>query len=117
MTEPLLTTVVHHGGHWVVVEARGEVDADTAPLLRRACIDALAEHRHIVIDLSGVTFLDSAGLSVLVGTMRRATTDGGAMRVVATSPAVLRVLRITALDEVFDLRATVADAVGAVDDA
>jgi anti-sigma B factor antagonist len=79
------------------VTAAGEVDSSSAPLLREQ-LDALFEGplSEVVIDLTGVTFLDSAGLCVLAAAHRRAGSDVR-LRVLASSRAVIRPLQITGL--------------------
>jgi anti-sigma B factor antagonist len=97
-------------GGWTVLPISGEVDALTAPDLRRAIIDQLETTDALVIDLTAVTFLDSSGLSVLVETMKRLENVGGRLKLVITSPQVARVLRVTNLDHVFDIALTLATA-------
>jgi len=82
----------------VVLTVTGEVDTSTAPVLRAAVDTAFAGRpRVLIVDLDGVTFLDSAGLCVLAGAHRRAVEDGVQMRVLASSRAVVRPLEITGL--------------------
>lgn len=95
------------------ITAAGEIDSSTAGLLRDRLDTVLgaADVREIVVDLTPVTFLDSAGLCVLAGAHRRATEHGIALRVVAVSRAVVRPLQITGLWEL--LRASERDDTGA----
>jgi anti-anti-sigma factor len=60
-------------------------------------------YRRLDADLSGVTFLDSSGLAALIRLHRRAEQDGAAMRVVALTPYLRDVLRMTAMDRLFAL--------------
>jgi anti-sigma B factor antagonist len=94
----LMTVEVEPSGSTVRVIAGGEIDSASAPLLR-AEIDAVLDNRpgEVVIDLDGVTFLDSAGLSVLAGTHRRAAAEGVRLRVLASGRAVMRPMQITGL--------------------
>jgi anti-sigma B factor antagonist len=64
-----------------------------------------------VIDLGGVTFLDSSGLKVLVATNKRTEQAGGSMSLVAAPHVVMRVLTVTALDKVFSIYDSVEDVV------
>jgi anti-sigma B factor antagonist len=85
-------------GDAVHVIAGGEVDSASAPVLRAeidAALDAGATE--LVVDLCGVTFLDSAGLSVLAGTHRRTAAQGVKLRILAASRAVIRPMQITGL--------------------
>jgi len=93
----------------------GEVDISTAPRFKECLVEFLDSGIvRLVIDLSGVTFIDSTALGVLIGGVRRAHTAGGAMTLVVTSRPVERVLSITGLDRVFDLHPTREAAVEAL---
>jgi anti-sigma B factor antagonist len=83
----------------VRITAVGEVDSSSAPLLRTELDTVLdgGQLEELVVDLDGVTFLDSAGLSVLAGAHRRATAAGVRLRVLASGRAVIRPLQITGL--------------------
>jgi anti-sigma B factor antagonist len=94
-----------------VVVLSGEVDIYTAPQFKACLLDLLdAGVDKLVVDLSGVTFIDSTALGVLIGGVRRVHSAGGAMALVVTSRPVERVLSITGLDRVFSLHATRAAA-------
>jgi anti-sigma B factor antagonist len=86
-----------------VVTVTGEVDLMTAPKLAAALEDARAAGaRLVVVDLSGVDFLDSSGLGVLV-TAHRDLTDGqGTLHLVRPRPSIDKVLTLTRLTEVID---------------
>jgi anti-sigma B factor antagonist len=93
---------------WVVT-VRGDVDASTAPDLRRCLLEVLGrpDVADVDLDLSGVTFLDSAGLTALVVAHQAALRAGGVLRIhCGTSRAVVRPLGITGLSTVL----TVVDA-------
>jgi anti-anti-sigma factor len=66
--------------------------------------------RLLVIDLSGVSFCDVAGLAVLIGTQRRARARGITVRLAAPRPQMAKLLRITGLDRSLTICATLADA-------
>jgi anti-sigma B factor antagonist len=94
-----------------IVAVSGEVDIFTSPRFKECMLELLdAGLNRLVIDLSGVTFIDSTALGVLIGGVRRVNTAGGAMTLVVTSRAVERVLSITGLDRVFTIHATRAAA-------
>ncbi|MGY1815033.1 STAS domain-containing protein [Blastococcus sp. SYSU D00820] len=98
-TVPELVTIsVARAGQSACITVSGEVDCSSAPDLR-ACIDSelTGDVAELVVDLAGVTFLDSAGLSVLAGAHRRAGDAGTRLRVLAGSRAVVRPLEITGL--------------------
>jgi len=78
--------------------ASGEIDSSSAPVFRQhleTFLDAGATE--ITVDLTGVTFLDSAGLCVLAAAHRRAAAQNVGLRVLAASRAVIRPLQITGL--------------------
>ena len=96
----LLTVELSEPAPSARVTVSGEVDSSSAPLLREQ-LDTLFEGAlsELVIDLSAVTFLDSAGLCVLAAAHRRALHQDVRMRVLASSRAVIRPLQITGLWE------------------
>ena len=101
-------------GDACVVTIAGEVDIYTSPALKNALAAATADGcTLLVVDLDRVGFIDSSGLGVLVGALRRAREAGGDMRVVSGHETVGRILRITGLDRVFSLHATLDEALGA----
>jgi anti-sigma B factor antagonist len=103
-------------GAWTVVAVAGEIDVATAPRLRKEAIAIVAEgHHRIVLDLEAVDFLDSTGLGVLIGVLRRISTVGGELRLVCSTPRILDLFTLTGLDRVFDLRASVDDATAGED--
>jgi anti-sigma B factor antagonist len=65
-----------------------------------------------VVDLEGVDFIDSAGLGVLVGGLKRARSHDGDLVLVATGRSVLKVLELTGLTRVFEIHASRAGALG-----
>ena len=89
-----------------VVAVHGDLDVDGAPELRRALVEAIDEHpgRQLILDLEGVDFIDSAGLGMLVAGLKRAKDRGGDLVLVATGQNVLRILEVTGLTRVFEIR-------------
>jgi anti-sigma B factor antagonist len=92
--------VIH--GDRVVLHVAGEVDIFTASTLRGE-LGTLIEQRHtdLFVDLTGVTFIDSTGLGVLVGALRSVRSHGGRMHLVTDDHRLLKALRITALSTLF----------------
>lgn len=79
----------------VRVTVAGELDVATAPSLREALTPLLGDGVVIALDLSKVEFIDSTGVGVLIGAMKRLQAVGGALRIEAASPGVQRVLEMT----------------------
>jgi anti-sigma B factor antagonist len=101
-------------GDRTIVEVGGEIDVYTAPTLREQLIDLVSQgHQHIVVDMERVEFLDSTGLGVLVGGLKRVRAQDGSLRLVCTQERILKIFRITGLEKVFPIHATVAEAVSA----
>lgn len=97
---------------WSVLEVGGEVDVATAPRLREQLIKLVnAEKYRIVVDLQGVDFIDSTGLGVLIGALKRVRTHDGDLAVVCTEPRIVKVFEITGLNQVFRLKDSVESAV------
>jgi anti-sigma B factor antagonist len=98
-----------------VIAVEGEIHVSTAPEFSGVLAAAVAAGRtSLVLDLSGVMFIDSTGLSVLLNVLRRVTRAGGAMALVCSNPTVLRLFEITRLDSTFDIHAEVEPALAAV---
>jgi anti-sigma B factor antagonist len=93
-----------------VLEVAGEVDVYTGPTLRDRISDLLDSGAHdLVVDLGKVDFIDSTGLGVLVGALNRAKELGGSLQLICAQERVLKLLRITGLDQVFTVRASLAE--------
>ena len=90
----------------VIVRLLGEADLHTAPSLRDALADAhQTESSVIVVDMTGVTFIDSMILGVLLGATRATRSQGGGsdLRIVVDDPHVRRIFEMTLLDRVLPL--------------
>jgi anti-sigma B factor antagonist len=99
-----------------VVEVTGEIDVYTAPKLREQLAELVDSGRHdIVVDMQGVEFLDSTGLGVLVGGLKRVKQHDGSMNLVCTQERILKIFRITGLTKVFPIHDSVAAAVASAD--
>jgi anti-sigma B factor antagonist len=101
-------------GGSTVIEVSGEIDVYTAPRLREKIISLVdAGSYGLVVDMERVEFLDSTGLGVLVGGLKRVRAHDGSIDLVCTQGRILRIFRITGLSKVFDIYETVDDALAA----
>lgn len=98
-----------------VITAPVELDVYTAPSLREAAMNPeLLARGRLVIDLTGTTFIDSNGLGVILGALKRISSAGGAMAVACTHENVRGSFRVTGMDRVLVLHDTAAEAIAAV---
>ena len=96
-----------------VVTLRGEIDVYTAPRLRQTLIDLVEGGvTDIVVDMEKVDFLDSTGLGVLVGGLKRVKDREGSMKLVATQDRILKIFDITGLSKVFPIFGSLDKALG-----
>lgn len=93
----------------IVLTPVGELDAFTVSQFRQK-VAQLAAGSQVVIDMSGVPFLDSSGLGALIGAIRRVRELGGEVAVACNRPSVERLLRTTGFDRIVTLAETVEDA-------
>jgi anti-sigma B factor antagonist len=89
---------------YTLVAPHGDLDIDTAPRLRRVAVDQLARGVELVVDLSGVGFMDSSGVGCLVAIRREARRSGVELSLVCPEGPVRRVLALMKLDQVLALR-------------
>jgi len=98
---------------YAVLSVHGEVDVYTAPRLREKLVELASQGKHqVVVDLEGVDFLDSTGLGVLVGGLKRLRSHDGELALVCTQQRILKVFEITGLTQVFSIFGSVEEAVG-----
>jgi anti-sigma B factor antagonist len=105
-----VTVTSRENGDRTVVEVTGEIDVYTAPTLREELSRLIdAEHTDLVVDLTGVSFMDSTGLGVLVGALKKVRTLGGDLQLVIVEEKILKVFRITALTQVFTIHSSLEE--------
>ena len=98
----------------VVVVASGEIDVSSAPALREVVGTACESDGRIVVDLTGVTFMDSTGVGVLMGALRKNDhLQNRTMSLVGARGTVRKVLDLTGLSELLPMHSTVDEAVSA----
>ena len=92
---------VQHAGDDQVVVFRGELDMVAADALWRCVEQVRSSRRSVTIDMAGTTFMDSSGVNVLLRAYKAQgrTAEGVTLR--SPSPAVLRTLALTGIDDMF----------------
>ncbi len=100
------------GDRAAVITVDGEIDIATAPRLREQLHASLTRGTEVVVvDLLGVTFIDSTALGALIGGLRACRESGISLRLVIADPRILKVFEITGLDTVFSVMPTLEDAI------
>ena len=107
----LRLSVENRNGH-VLVRAVGELDMSSAPSLTTAAEDAFADgYRLLLLDLSGISFMDSTGLSALLTVHRDAVARDAHAAIIAPSQTALRVLEMLGVEQVLNIYPTLDAAV------
>lgn len=114
MTDDIeLTLTVTHGPA-AVGRVTGEIDLHTAPGLRTRALELIDEgHPYLILDLSGVGYCDSAGLSALIGIWHGAQDAGGSLALAAIPDRLMRMLTLTGVDNLLPHYPSTADALSA----
>jgi anti-sigma B factor antagonist len=95
-----VTLCIRPGDGGTIVAISGEVDVGTEASLQQALLQIIRERgARLMLDLSGVSFMDCAGLRALLATRRRAEMRGGFLRPIAASAAVRRITELTGAQE------------------
>tara|TARA_B100001559_G_C16277409_1_gene518946 strand:- start:97 stop:411 length:315 start_codon:yes stop_codon:yes gene_type:complete len=86
---------------WVLLQISGEIDMATGPELRQRIVQYVQEgHLHIILDLAKVDFIDSTGLGVLIGGLKRTRSHGGDLQCIGLSESLKEMFKLTGLDVV-----------------
>lgn len=112
----MLDIQVDHPDGYTVCRPVGELDAFTVSQFRQA-LAGLVGKRRLVIDMSAVPFVDSAGLGALIGGIRRARELGGDVAVCCNRPTLVRLLRTTGFDRIVTVAESVEEAAASLESA
>ena len=105
-----VTLCVRPGDGGTIVAVSGEVDVCTEAPLQQVLLRIIRERSaRLMLDLSGVSFMDCAGLRALLATRRCAELRGGSMRLIATSAAVRRIIELTGAREALAVERSATD--------
>jgi anti-sigma B factor antagonist len=105
-----VSTTDGEGGSRTVVRLVGEADVTTRILEEALSAEAAKKPRFLLVDMSGLTFIDSAALHEIVRVYRRLRPDGCLLALISPSPAVARVLQLSALDQVIPVHCSAEEA-------
>jgi anti-sigma B factor antagonist len=93
------------------LDLEGEVDVYTAPLLRQEIMEQVDNGvKHMLVNLEKVEYLDSTGLGILIGGVKRLKEGGGSLKLVGPTARITRIFEITGLNKIFDVYTTEAEA-------
>jgi anti-sigma B factor antagonist len=93
----------------LIIAFEGDVDLEHSPKAREVLLDGIKQGKRVLVDMSGVTYIDSSGVASLVEAYQRAKGQGSEFALVAVNPAALRVLQLARLDKVFVIHETLAE--------
>ena len=97
----------------VIAAFQGEVDLEHSPKAREVLLDAIGRGSKVLVDLSGVAYIDSSGVASLVEALQSAKKHGVGLGLVSVSTRALRVLELARLDQVFTIHSDLTAALGA----
>jgi anti-sigma B factor antagonist len=118
MQEERISTQQHREGKYPVVEVTGEIDVYTSPVFKGAIYDPILQgFRHVIVDMSRVTYMDSSGFGILLGACKQVKPKGGTISLVGCNDMITRMLNITRLSTIFNLTQSLDEAVQSIEDA
>jgi anti-sigma B factor antagonist len=104
------TEQLEGGGY--VISLAGEVDLYTAPEFKAQLLDVIGQGtKHVIVDFTDTTFIDSTTLGVLVSGVKRLRSNDGELSLVCDDRNITKIFEITGLDRVFTIHPTRAEAV------
>ncbi|MGI5478707.1 STAS domain-containing protein [Streptomyces lavendofoliae] len=110
VTEAFRLNLAHIDGPLAIATLTGDLDLHTAPGLRTGASEWIRQgHHHLILDLRGVGFCDSSGLSALIGVWHSAKQAGGALELAAVPDRLTRMLTLTGLDSLLTVHPTAQD--------
>ena len=92
---------------FAVVSLKGEVDLNNSPEARKVILNCLKREKNVMVDLSGVDYIDSSGVASLVEGFQYARSNDLDFGLIGVSDAAMNVLRLARLDQVFHIYASV----------
>ena len=105
---------INEEGGAVIVALEGDVDLQSSPDARKVLLECVARKKPVLVDLSGVGYIDSSGVASLVESLQTARKGGSTLVLVSVSDGALRVLELARLDKVFTICDTIEDGLAQV---
>jgi len=105
---------VDDGDTACVVSLYGDVDLEMAPSVRKLLLECVAGGKAVLVDMSGVAYIDSSGIASLIEALQSSMGAGGRFGLVAVSEQAMRVLQLARLDKVFAIHADKDSALAAL---
>lgn len=96
---------------YAIIELDGEVDLSCSPDARKQILECLGAKKDLLVDLSGVTYIDSSGVASLVEGYQTAKKKSLKFGLVGVSAAAMNVLQLARLDKVFPIHASIEERV------
>ena len=107
-----METEIKHESKTTTLAVKGSVDALTASELTEAIRKQIeAGHANLVVDLTGLAFMSSAGLRSLLGAVKESRSHGGDLRIVSTNPGIDKVLKMSGFHNIAKVFTSQSDAV------
>lgn len=86
------------------VDVHGEIDVYTSPRVKETINGLIQEgHHHLIINLEGVRYIDSTGLGVLIGALKKVREHKGRIMLICTNPQIKKIFNITGLVKIFEI--------------
>ena len=98
---------VRNTGDYAIVELTGDVDLERSPDVRKLLLEQIGAGHAVIVDLSGVSYIDSSGVASLVEAFQNARNRGSDFSLASVSAAAMRVLELARLDKIFTIHASV----------
>lgn len=97
---------------YMIIEMAGEVDLSCSPEARKQILACLDSNSNVLVDMCGVTYIDSSGIASLVEGYQTAKKNGLDFGLVGVSDAAMSVLQLARLDKVFPIHASLTERPG-----
>jgi anti-sigma B factor antagonist len=106
----MTSTVTEEAGK-LVVKLNGDIDLEHAPRVREVLLDCVGRETDVVVDFTGVDYIDSSGVANLVEALQTANRQGTGFQLVSVTGQAMRVLQLARLEKVFAIHDDLAAAV------